>query len=107
MDYSGARILRGDILGEVFSLPKAISLTSQILRAILNELNELGKILIIVGLGIAAIGFLIRNGFGKGWLGRLPGDVHWSSGNFNLHFPIVTCILASLILTAVLWFFRR
>lgn len=61
----------------------------------------------IAGLGIAAIGFLIGRGFGKGWFGRLPGDVHWSSGNFSLHFPIVTCILVSLILMAVLWFFRR
>ena len=70
------------------------------------EMNELGKVLVIGGLIIAAAGALLWSGFGKGWLGRLPGDVNYSKGNFNFHFPIVTCLIISAILTLILWLFR-
>ena len=70
-------------------------------------MNEIGKFLVIVGLVIVVIGALLWSGVGKGWLGRLPGDIHISKGNFSFHFPIVTCILASIILSLILWLFRR
>src|SRR5437868_3413450 len=73
----------------------------------LMEMNELGKLLIIVGLGIAAVGVLLWTGIGKGWLGRLPGDIHYTKGNFSFHFPIVTCLLLSAVLTLILWLFRK
>ena len=42
------------------------------------------------------------------WLGRLPGDLHVERDNFSFHFPIVTCLVVSAILTLVLnLFFRR
>jgi len=68
---------------------------------------ELGKILVIIGLLIAALGVLLWMGFGKGWLGHLPGDIHYTKGNASFHFPIVTCLLISLVLTVVLWLFRK
>jgi len=37
-------------------------------------MNELGKVLVIVGIVIAVVGALLWSGIGKGWLGRLPGD---------------------------------
>ena len=70
-------------------------------------MNDLGKFLIIVGLLIAAVGVLILSGFGRGWLGRLPGDIHYSRDNFSFHFPIVTCLLLSVLLSLVLWLFRK
>jgi hypothetical protein len=70
-------------------------------------MNEVGKLLVVAGLALAAIGLLVWSGFGKGWLGRLPGDIHISKDNFHFYFPIVTCILASLVLTLLLWLFRR
>jgi len=70
-------------------------------------MNEIGKFLVIVGLVIVVIGALLWSGVGKGWLGRLPGDIHISKGNFSFHFPIVTCILASIILSLILWLFRK
>jgi len=70
-------------------------------------MNELGKLLVAAGLLLAAAGALIWSGFGRGWLGRLPGDIHYTRGNFSFHFPIVTCLLASLVLTLLLWLFRR
>jgi hypothetical protein len=70
-------------------------------------MTEFGKFLVVLGLVIVAIGALLWTGVGKGWLGRLPGDINYSRGNFSFHFPIVTCLLLSLILTFVLWFLRK
>jgi hypothetical protein len=70
-------------------------------------MNDAGKLLVAAGLVLAGVGALIWSGFGRSWLGRLPGDIHYTRGNFSFHFPIVTCLLASLLLTFLLWLFRR
>ena len=70
-------------------------------------MNDVGKYLVIIGLILAAVGGLLWAGFGKGWLGRLPGDIHFSKGNFTFYFPVVTCILVSIIFTFILWLFRK
>lgn len=41
------------------------------------------------------------------YLGRLPGDVVVRRGSFTFAFPIVTCLLLSLLLSLLLWLFRR
>ena len=71
------------------------------------RMREIGKLLVITGLLLAAVGAILWSGFGRGWLGRLPGDIHYTRGNFNFYFPIVTCLLASAALTLILWLFRR
>ena len=70
-------------------------------------MNELGKFLVMAGLLLAAVGALLWSGFGKGWLGRMPGDLHYSKGGFSFHFPIVTCLILSVILTLLLWLFKK
>jgi hypothetical protein len=70
-------------------------------------MNDLGKFLVVAGLLIAVAGALLWSGFGKGYLGRLPGDVNYSKGDFSFHFPIVTCLIISAILTLLLWLFRK
>ena len=70
-------------------------------------MNDLGKLLFITGLVLAVVGLLLWTGVGKGWLGRLPGDINYTKGNFSFHFPLVTCILLSLVLTIILWLFRK
>lgn len=70
-------------------------------------MNELGKALVLLGVVIAAVGALLWSGVGKGWLGRLPGDIHYTRGNFSFYFPIVTCLLLSALLTFILWLFRK
>jgi hypothetical protein len=40
-------------------------------------------------------------------LGRLPGDINIHRGNFTFYFPLTTCILLSLLITLVLYLFRR
>ncbi len=70
-------------------------------------MNELGKLLVVVG-GICVVtGALLWSGVGRGWLGRLPGDIHYTRGNFSFSFPLVTCLLLSLLLTFIMWLLRR
>jgi hypothetical protein len=74
----------------------------------MNEvMRDMGKLLIVVGLVISAVGALLWTGWGKGWFGRLPGDIHITRPNFSFHFPIVTCLLLSAVVTLLLWIFRR
>ena len=64
----------------------------------------MGKVLIVVGLLIAAIGALIALGAP---LGRLPGDLSYRRGNFAFYFPLGTSIVVSILLTLVFFFLRR
>ena len=70
-------------------------------------MNSLGKLLFIVGLVIAAVGLMLWSGIGRNWFGRLPGDIHYTKGNFGFYFPVVTCLLISAILTVLMWLFRK
>jgi hypothetical protein len=64
----------------------------------------MGKTLVLLGLGIAGLGFLIMLGVP---FGRLPGDFYVRRGNVSFYFPLATSILLSIVLTLVLAFFRR
>lgn len=68
---------------------------------------EVGKVLVVVGILVAIVGALLWSGFGRGWLGQLPGDINVSRGNFRFHFPIVTCIVVSIVLTILMRLFRK
>jgi hypothetical protein len=70
-------------------------------------MNETGKFLTIAGLLLVAVGALLWSGVGKGWLGRLPGDINYSKGDFSFHFPLMTCLIFSALLTFLLWLFRE
>jgi Protein of unknown function (DUF2905) len=59
---------------------------------------QLGKGLIVVGVLLAVVGVVLVVG-GKLGLGRLPGDISVDRPGFSLHFPIVTSIVISLVLT--------
>jgi hypothetical protein len=69
--------------------------------------NGLGKILILFGLVLAAIGVLFLFMPKIPWLGRLPGDIVFRRGNFAIYFPWVTCLLISILLTLLLAIFRK
>ena len=70
-------------------------------------MQELGKLLVILGVVIAIAGFALWSGVGAGWLGRLPGDIRIERGNSGFYFPIVTCIIVSIILSVIVSLFRR
>ena len=70
-------------------------------------MRELGRMLVVIGLACAAAGALLWSGFGRGWLGRLPGDIHYTRGNGSFYFPLTTCLLLSVLLSFILWLLRR
>jgi hypothetical protein len=67
----------------------------------------LGKILILLGLFLAALGVLFLFMPKIPWLGRLPGDLFFRRGNFTIYFPWVTCLLISILLTLLVALFRK
>ena len=75
--------------------------------SLMNPFEEFGKMLIILGIFILVIGLLLTLGGKIPYLGRLPGDIVIKRGNFTFYFPIVTCILLSVLLTLIFSLFRR
>ena len=70
-------------------------------------MTGMGRSLIFLGLIIAAIGVVVCFSGKIPWLGRLPGDIHIKRENFSFYFPLATSILVSLLLSLILWLFRR
>ena len=70
-------------------------------------MNTFGRTLIFFGLILAALGVLFTFGSKLPWLGRLPGDIYINKGHFAFYFPLTTGLILSLIITLVLYFFRR
>ena len=70
-------------------------------------MSGLGKTLIVIGLLVALLGLLITLAGKLPWLGRLPGDIYIKRDNFTFYFPLATSILLSLLLSFLLWLFRR
>ncbi len=64
----------------------------------------MGKIFVVAGLIIAALGVLIMLGVP---IGRLPGDIAVRRGNFSFYFPLTTSIVLSVLLTLLFSLFRR
>jgi len=66
----------------------------------------MNRLLILIGLALVAAGllwpYLARLG-----LGRLPGDIAIRGEHGGFYFPIVTCIVISLVLSAILWLAGR
>lgn len=65
-----------------------------------------GWVLVMVGLLIAGVGVIWLWGSSLSWFGRLPGDIVIEREQFRFYFPLATCILLSLLLSAVLWIVR-
>jgi hypothetical protein len=72
-----------------------------------SPMRELGRMLAIFGGVIMMAGIALWAGVGAGWLGRLHGDIRIERGNTAFYFPIVTCIIVSVVLTLFLSLFRR
>lgn len=64
------------------------------------------QLLIALGILLLVLG-LIWPWISQLPLGRLPGDIHVERENFSFHFPWMTGILISIILSLVLWWFRK
>ena len=68
----------------------------------------LGRVLIFSGVVLVALGLLVSLGGRLPFrLGRLPGDIYIHGKNTTFYFPLVTCILLSVVFSIILWIFRR
>ena len=68
----------------------------------------LGRALIIAGAVLIALGVIVTLGSHLPIkLGRLPGDIHYQGRNGSFYFPIVTCLLLSVVLSLVMWLINR
>lgn len=68
----------------------------------------LGKMLILSGALLALIGTLMVFSHKIPWIGRLPGDIHIQGRNASFYFPVVTCIILSVVLSILMnVFFRK
>ena len=65
------------------------------------------KLIIIIGILFVVIGGILLFFKDIPFLGKLPGDIHIQRKNFSFHFPIVTCVLISVILSIILYIFGR
>ena len=69
-------------------------------------MRDLGRMLILLG-GILLLLGIALTAFGGLGLGRLPGDLVYRRGNVTVYFPLMTSILLSIVLSLLLWLFRR
>lgn len=72
----------------------------------MSGLSEPGRVFLVAGVVLVAVGLVLMLGGRIAWLGRLPGDIAIERGNFRFYFPLVTCLLLSLLLTLLLRLFR-
>jgi hypothetical protein len=70
-------------------------------------MSDLGRLLIVVGVILVLAGAVFLLAPKIPWLGKLPGDLSFTRGNFSVYFPLGTCILISIILTLIMYLFRR
>ena len=67
----------------------------------------LGKVLLVVGSVLAGLGLLLLLADRVGWLGKLPGDLVIRREHFTFYFPLTTCLIISVIVSFLIWLFRR
>jgi hypothetical protein len=76
-----------------------------------SSFSDLGKMLLLVGAGIALLGLVLLVAGRIPFFGRLPGDIAFRRGNVSVYVPIITCLVLSVVLTVVvnllLFLFRR
>ena len=71
------------------------------------DLMPFAKIAILAGMIIMGIGILFLFLDKIPWLGRLPGDIHIEKENFSLYFPLTTCIIVSIVISAIFFIIAK
>ncbi len=63
---------------------------------------QMGKLFLVLGLGMTALGLILWL-LGRAGIRGLPGDIRYESDKVKVYFPIVTCIVLSILLTGGMW----
>ena len=70
-------------------------------------MGDFGRLLILFGVLLIAVGALLNFAGKIPWLGKLPGDIYWKSDHLTFYFPLATCIIISIVLSLLFYLFRR
>ncbi len=70
-------------------------------------MDTIGKYFLLIGGVLVLLGGIMVLGGKLFGLGRLPGDIFIQKGNFSFYFPLVTCIILSILLSVILYLIRR
>jgi hypothetical protein len=70
-------------------------------------MHDAGKLLMTIGVVMVVLGFILWSGWAPKWLGRLPGDIRIEREHGGFYFPIVTCLILSIVLSLLFSIFRR
>ena len=68
-------------------------------------MREVGRFIVTIGVITTLVGLVLWSGFAPKWLGRLPGDIRIEREHSSFYFPIVSCILLSIVLSLLLSLF--
>ena len=71
------------------------------------DLQPLGRALIFFGVILTGFGLVLLLAPRIPWLGRLPGDIIIQRERFSFYFPLASCLLASVLLSILLWLVGR
>lgn len=69
---------------------------------IMDGMEAIGRGFVVLGIVLVVVGFLISVVPGVPWLGKLPGDLRFQWGNFQVHLPLATSLLLSVVLSLLL-----
>jgi len=69
--------------------------------------EQIGKLIILLGAILVVVGAVITFFDRIPFLGKLPGDIHFRRGNFQVYFPVVTSIALSVIVSLIFWIVSR
>ena len=72
-----------------------------------GDFQPLGRVLIVVGIFFLLAGLMVQIGPKLPWLGRLPGDIAIRRDGFAFYFPLTTCLLASVLISVIVWVLGR
>ena len=70
-------------------------------------MGDLGKSIIFIGIVLIIVGILMTMAGKIPGVGKLPGDIFIRRENFSFYFPLTTCIVLSIILSAIMYFFWK
>jgi xanthine/uracil permease len=70
------------------------------------DARSTGLIVVVVGVVVILVGLVMMTG-ALNWVGRLPGDIRFESGNTRIYIPITTMIIVSIFLSLIIFLARR
>ena len=66
-----------------------------------------GRFFIVIGILCVIFGVILNGNIQIPWIGKLPGDIWIKKENFSFYFPVMTCLIASVLLTLLFYLFRK